>query len=83
MAKYVDRRYVVRREDGREPCRAYAAVRGRDITSLLQLYAEGEDLAKPLRLPDGHKVKRRLHTDAAARVMLFPFLERQPGSESD
>uniref|UniRef100_A0A8C4ZZ27 ArfGAP with SH3 domain, ankyrin repeat and PH domain 3 n=1 Tax=Gadus morhua TaxID=8049 RepID=A0A8C4ZZ27_GADMO len=57
VAKYVDRRYVVRREDGREPCRAYAAVRGRDITSLLQLYAEGEDLAKPLRLPDGHKVK--------------------------
>uniref|UniRef100_A0A8C5A662 ArfGAP with SH3 domain, ankyrin repeat and PH domain 3 n=1 Tax=Gadus morhua TaxID=8049 RepID=A0A8C5A662_GADMO len=68
VAKYVDRRYVVRREDGREPCRAYAAVRGRDITSLLQLYAEGEDLAKPLRLPDGHKVKRRLHTDAAARL---------------
>uniref|UniRef100_A0A8C5FCT9 ArfGAP with SH3 domain, ankyrin repeat and PH domain 3 n=1 Tax=Gadus morhua TaxID=8049 RepID=A0A8C5FCT9_GADMO len=47
VAKYVDRRYVVRREDGREPCRAYAAVRGRDITSLLQLYAEGEDLRQP------------------------------------
>uniref|UniRef100_A0A8C5FVH2 ArfGAP with SH3 domain, ankyrin repeat and PH domain 3 n=1 Tax=Gadus morhua TaxID=8049 RepID=A0A8C5FVH2_GADMO len=73
VAKYVDRRYVVRREDGREPCRAYAAVRGRDITSLLQLYAEGEDLAKPLRLPDGHKVKRRLHTDAAARPVPLPF----------
>ncbi|XP_056446064.1 arf-GAP with SH3 domain, ANK repeat and PH domain-containing protein 3 isoform X1 [Gadus chalcogrammus] len=58
VAKYVDRRYVVRREDGGEPCRAYAAVRGRDITSLLQLYAEGEDLAKPLRLPDGHKDTR-------------------------
>lgn len=52
MAKYADRRYVQRREEA-DPSRLYDAVRGRDLTSLLQLYAEGADLAKPLMLPDG------------------------------
>uniref|UniRef100_A0A4W5M1G3 ArfGAP with SH3 domain, ankyrin repeat and PH domain 3 n=1 Tax=Hucho hucho TaxID=62062 RepID=A0A4W5M1G3_9TELE len=51
MAKYVERRYVLHRdrdrEDG-EPWRVYDAVRSRDLTALLQLYAQGEDLAKPL-----------------------------------
>ncbi|KAK0155677.1 Arf-GAP with SH3 domain, ANK repeat and PH domain-containing protein 3 [Merluccius polli] len=56
VAKYAERRYVMRREDA-DPCRAYNAVRGRDLTSLLQLYAEGEDLAKPLKLPDGQETR--------------------------
>lgn len=52
MAKYAERRYVLRREEA-DPARLYDAVRGRDINSLLQLYAEGADLAKPLTLPEG------------------------------
>lgn len=52
MAKYAERRYVVHREEA-DPGRLYDAVRSRDLTSLLQLYAEGEDLGKPLVLPDG------------------------------
>ncbi|KAG7254684.1 hypothetical protein CRUP_030908, partial [Coryphaenoides rupestris] len=56
VAKYAERRYVVRREDA-DPCRAYAAVRGRDLPALIQLYAEGEDLAKPLKLPDGQDTR--------------------------
>lgn len=52
MAKYVERRYVLRREEA-DPSRLYDAVKSRDLTFLLQLYAEGADLAKPLVLPDG------------------------------
>lgn len=52
MAKYAERRYVMRREEA-DPGRLYDAVKSRDIISLLQLYAEGADLAKPLNLPDG------------------------------
>lgn len=52
MAKYVERRYVLRREDA-DPSRLWDAARCRDLVSLLQLYAEGADLAKPLVLPDG------------------------------
>lgn len=62
MAKYAERRYVMRREEA-DPNRLYDAVRSRDLTSLLQLYAEGADLSKPLVLPDGqvkNKIKRLL-----------------------
>lgn len=52
MAKYAERRYVMHREEA-DPGRLHDAVRSRDITFLLQLYAEGADLAKPLTLPDG------------------------------
>lgn len=52
MAKYAERRYVVRREE-MDPSRLYDAVRSRDLTSLLQLYAERADMSKPLTLPDG------------------------------
>uniref|UniRef100_A0A8C7W407 ArfGAP with SH3 domain, ankyrin repeat and PH domain 3 n=1 Tax=Oncorhynchus mykiss TaxID=8022 RepID=A0A8C7W407_ONCMY len=54
VAKYAERRYVLRRdrEEG-EPWRVYDAVRSRDLTALLQLYAMGEDLAKPLAQPEG------------------------------
>ncbi|XP_072555470.1 arf-GAP with SH3 domain, ANK repeat and PH domain-containing protein 3 isoform X2 [Paramormyrops kingsleyae] len=52
MAKYVERRYVQRKEDD-SPHRVYDAVRTRDLLDLLQLYAEGEDLAKPAPIPEG------------------------------
>lgn len=42
-----------------DPSRLYDAVRSRDLTSLLQLYAEGADLSKPLVLPDG-QVKNKI-----------------------
>uniref|UniRef100_UPI003AAAE9AF arf-GAP with SH3 domain, ANK repeat and PH domain-containing protein 3 n=1 Tax=Centroberyx gerrardi TaxID=166262 RepID=UPI003AAAE9AF len=56
VAKYAERRYVLRREEA-DPGRLYDAVRSRDLTSLLQLYAEGEELAKPLTLPDGQDIR--------------------------
>ncbi|XP_034531433.1 arf-GAP with SH3 domain, ANK repeat and PH domain-containing protein 3 [Notolabrus celidotus] len=56
VAKYAERRYVLRREEA-DPGRLYDAVRSRDITSLLQLFAEGAELAKPLTLPDGQGIK--------------------------
>ncbi|KAM9707451.1 arf-GAP with SH3 domain, ANK repeat and PH domain-containing protein 3 isoform 1-T1 [Menidia menidia] len=52
VTKYAERRYVLRREES-NPGRLYDAVRSRDLTLLLQLYAEGADLAKPLTLPEG------------------------------
>ncbi|XP_048831418.1 arf-GAP with SH3 domain, ANK repeat and PH domain-containing protein 3 isoform X1 [Brienomyrus brachyistius] len=51
MAKYVERRYVQRKEDD-SPHRVYDAVITRDLLALLQLYAEGEDLAKPAPIPE-------------------------------
>uniref|UniRef100_A0A3Q1F4S5 Arf-GAP with SH3 domain, ANK repeat and PH domain-containing protein 3 n=1 Tax=Acanthochromis polyacanthus TaxID=80966 RepID=A0A3Q1F4S5_9TELE len=56
VAKYAERRYVLRREEA-NPGRLYDAVRSRDITSLLQLYAEGADLTKPVTLPEGQGIK--------------------------
>lgn len=50
-AKYVERRYVLPKEHS-EPLRVYDAVKSKDLTSLLQLYAEGEDLSKPTAVPD-------------------------------
>uniref|UniRef100_A0A8C3ARB7 ArfGAP with SH3 domain, ankyrin repeat and PH domain 3 n=1 Tax=Cyclopterus lumpus TaxID=8103 RepID=A0A8C3ARB7_CYCLU len=52
VAKYAERRYVLRREEA-DPGRLHDAVRSHDLTSLLQLYAEGADVSKPLTLPDG------------------------------
>ncbi|XP_016893766.1 arf-GAP with SH3 domain, ANK repeat and PH domain-containing protein 3 [Cynoglossus semilaevis] len=56
VSKYAERKYVLRREET-DPCRLYDTVRSRDLTSLLQLYAEGVDLTKPLVLPDGQGTK--------------------------
>ncbi|KAI5102725.1 arf-GAP with SH3 domain, ANK repeat and PH domain-containing protein 2, partial [Silurus meridionalis] len=55
-AKYVERRYVFPKEHS-EPLRAYDAVKSRDLMSLLQLYAEGEDLSKPTVVPDQQALK--------------------------
>ncbi|KAJ8287453.1 hypothetical protein COCON_G00001120 [Conger conger] len=52
VAKYAERRYVVRKES-EDPHRVFHATRTRDLTALLQLYAEGEDLARPMSLPQG------------------------------
>uniref|UniRef100_A0A667ZCD8 ArfGAP with SH3 domain, ankyrin repeat and PH domain 3 n=1 Tax=Myripristis murdjan TaxID=586833 RepID=A0A667ZCD8_9TELE len=56
VAKYAERRYVLRREDA-DPNRLYDAVKSRDLTSLLQLYAEGEELAKSLTPPEGPDIR--------------------------
>ncbi|KAM8913872.1 arf-GAP with SH3 domain, ANK repeat and PH domain-containing protein 3 [Spinachia spinachia] len=56
VAKYAERRYVLRREEV-DPGRLYDAVKSHELSSLLQLYAEGADISKPLTLPDGQGVK--------------------------
>lgn len=56
VAKYAERRYVLRREEA-NPSLLYEAVRNRDLALLLQLYAERADLAKPLTLPEGQGLK--------------------------
>lgn len=56
VAKYTDRRYVLPKEHS-ETYRVFDTVRSKDITSLLQLYAEGEDLSKPAATPDGQDLK--------------------------
>ncbi|XP_008305068.1 arf-GAP with SH3 domain, ANK repeat and PH domain-containing protein 3 [Stegastes partitus] len=56
VAKYAERRYVLHREES-NPGRLYDAVRSRDITFLLQLYAEGADLTKPVTIPEGQGIK--------------------------
>lgn len=52
VAKYAERRYVLRREEA-DPGWLYDAVRSHELASLLQLYAEGADISKPLATPDG------------------------------
>ncbi|NXL38894.1 ASAP3 protein, partial [Glaucidium brasilianum] len=52
MAKYMERRYV--QKSGRDdPHRLWEAIRARDLLALLQAFAEGHDLAKPLPSPEG------------------------------
>lgn len=52
VAKYAERRYVLPKEHS-EAYRVFDTVRSKDLMSLLQLYAEGEDLSKPVSIPDG------------------------------
>ncbi|XP_022524320.2 arf-GAP with SH3 domain, ANK repeat and PH domain-containing protein 3 isoform X2 [Astyanax mexicanus] len=59
-AKYVERRYVLPKEQS-EPLRVYDAVKSRDLTALLQLHAEGEDLARPAAIPDQDLKETPLH----------------------
>ncbi|XP_053701433.1 arf-GAP with SH3 domain, ANK repeat and PH domain-containing protein 3 [Synchiropus splendidus] len=56
VAKYAERRYVLRREEA-DPGLLYDAVKSRDICALLQLFAEGVDLSKPPTLSDGQGIK--------------------------
>ncbi|XP_076151656.1 arf-GAP with SH3 domain, ANK repeat and PH domain-containing protein 3 [Alosa pseudoharengus] len=58
VAKYAERRYVLRKDDSEpDPYRVHDTVKTRDLTALLQLYAEGEDLAKPTALPEGQDLR--------------------------
>lgn len=52
VAKYVDRKYIHKNSD-EDMWRLHDAIRNRDITTLVQIYVEGEDLAKPVAMPDG------------------------------
>uniref|UniRef100_A0A8C3J7Q4 Arf-GAP with SH3 domain, ANK repeat and PH domain-containing protein 3 n=1 Tax=Calidris pygmaea TaxID=425635 RepID=A0A8C3J7Q4_9CHAR len=52
VAKYMERRYV--QKSGRDdPHRLWEAIRARDLLALLQAFAEGHDLTKPLASPEG------------------------------
>ncbi|XP_061752008.1 arf-GAP with SH3 domain, ANK repeat and PH domain-containing protein 3 [Nerophis ophidion] len=56
VAKYAERRYVMRRETP-EPGLLCDAVKSRNLTSILQLFAEGADLTKPLSITDVEAAK--------------------------
>ncbi|PKK19078.1 ArfGAP with SH3 domain, ankyrin repeat and PH domain 3 [Columba livia] len=54
VAKYMERRYV--QKSGRDdPHCLWDAIRTRDLLALLQAFAEGHDLAKPLASPEGQE----------------------------
>ncbi|XP_035388521.1 arf-GAP with SH3 domain, ANK repeat and PH domain-containing protein 3 isoform X1 [Electrophorus electricus] len=65
-AKYVERRYVFPKEIT-ESLRVYEAVKTRDLLALLQLYAEGEDLSKPIATPE-HQDLRETALHLAVRL---------------
>ncbi|XP_050182464.1 arf-GAP with SH3 domain, ANK repeat and PH domain-containing protein 3 [Myiozetetes cayanensis] len=52
VAKYMERRYV-QKSSRDDPHRLWEAIRARDLLALLQAFAEGHDLAKPLGSPEG------------------------------
>uniref|UniRef100_A0A803YPD9 Arf-GAP with SH3 domain, ANK repeat and PH domain-containing protein 3 n=1 Tax=Meleagris gallopavo TaxID=9103 RepID=A0A803YPD9_MELGA len=52
VAKYMERRFV-QRGGASEPHRLRDAIHNRDLLALLQAFAEGHDLAKPLASPEG------------------------------
>ncbi|XP_075029688.1 arf-GAP with SH3 domain, ANK repeat and PH domain-containing protein 3 [Calonectris borealis] len=52
VAKYMERRYV-QKSSRDDPHRLWEAIRARDLLALLQAFAEGHDLAKPLVSPEG------------------------------
>uniref|UniRef100_A0A8C4XTL4 Arf-GAP with SH3 domain, ANK repeat and PH domain-containing protein 3 n=1 Tax=Falco tinnunculus TaxID=100819 RepID=A0A8C4XTL4_FALTI len=52
VAKYMERRYV-QKSGHDDPHRLWEAIRARDLLALLQAFAEGHDLAKPLASPEG------------------------------
>uniref|UniRef100_A0A8C9ESD1 ArfGAP with SH3 domain, ankyrin repeat and PH domain 3 n=1 Tax=Pavo cristatus TaxID=9049 RepID=A0A8C9ESD1_PAVCR len=52
VAKYMERRFV-QRGGPSDPHRLRDAIHNRDLLALLQAFAEGHDLAKPLASPEG------------------------------
>lgn len=70
VAKYAERRYILPKEHS-EVYHVYDTVRSKDLTSLLQLYAEGEDLSKPVATPDGQvrPLNPTIHTYTASTVI--------------
>ncbi|XP_075294086.1 arf-GAP with SH3 domain, ANK repeat and PH domain-containing protein 3 isoform X2 [Opisthocomus hoazin] len=66
VAKYMERRYV--QKSGRDdPHRLWEAIRARDLLALLQAFAEGHDLAKPLASPEGQQDAGELALHVAVR----------------
>ncbi|KAL7980433.1 hypothetical protein Chor_001587 [Crotalus horridus] len=54
MAKYMERKYV-HKATKEDPYRVWEAIRSRDLLALLQAFAEGRDLSKPLVSPEGQE----------------------------
>uniref|UniRef100_A0A2D4JS04 Uncharacterized protein n=1 Tax=Micrurus lemniscatus lemniscatus TaxID=129467 RepID=A0A2D4JS04_MICLE len=54
MAKYMERKYV-QKATKEDPCRVWEAIRSRDLLALLQAFAEGHNLSKPLVSPEGQE----------------------------
>uniref|UniRef100_A0A8C5WXK2 ArfGAP with SH3 domain, ankyrin repeat and PH domain 3 n=1 Tax=Laticauda laticaudata TaxID=8630 RepID=A0A8C5WXK2_LATLA len=54
MAKYMERKYV-QKATKEDPYRVWEAIRSRDLLALLQAFAEGHDLSKPLVSPEGQE----------------------------
>uniref|UniRef100_A0A8C2TXD3 ArfGAP with SH3 domain, ankyrin repeat and PH domain 3 n=1 Tax=Coturnix japonica TaxID=93934 RepID=A0A8C2TXD3_COTJA len=52
VAKYMERRFV-QRGGPSDPHRLRDAIHNRDLLALLQAFAEGHDLTKPLAIPEG------------------------------
>ncbi|NWS77550.1 ASAP3 protein, partial [Crotophaga sulcirostris] len=66
VAKYMERRYV--HKGGRDdPHRLWEAIRARDLLALLQAFAEGHDLSKPLATPEGQQDSGELALHVAVR----------------
>ncbi|XP_070620621.1 arf-GAP with SH3 domain, ANK repeat and PH domain-containing protein 3 isoform X3 [Erythrolamprus reginae] len=54
MAKYMERKYV-HKATKEDPYRVWEAIRSRDLLALLQAFAEGHNLSKPLMSPEGQE----------------------------
>uniref|UniRef100_A0A667XZK8 ArfGAP with SH3 domain, ankyrin repeat and PH domain 1a n=1 Tax=Myripristis murdjan TaxID=586833 RepID=A0A667XZK8_9TELE len=89
-AKYIDRKFVVRRAVATATSRLaelYEAVRSRDLLSIIQLYAEGAELLEPLPEPEPDQLlsgETALHhcvrTADPASLHLVDFLVQNSGS---
>lgn len=66
VAKYMERRFV-QRGGPSEPHRLRDAIHNRDLLALLQAFAEGHDLAKPLASPEGQQDTGELALHVAVR----------------
>uniref|UniRef100_A0A671K9U6 Arf-GAP with SH3 domain, ANK repeat and PH domain-containing protein 2-like n=1 Tax=Sinocyclocheilus anshuiensis TaxID=1608454 RepID=A0A671K9U6_9TELE len=80
VAKYAERRYVLPKEHS-EAYHVYDTVRSKDLTSLLQLYAEGEDLSKPVATPDRQETGLHLAVRMSEKtsLALVDFLAQNCG----
>uniref|UniRef100_A0A8C1WPM0 ArfGAP with SH3 domain, ankyrin repeat and PH domain 3 n=1 Tax=Cyprinus carpio TaxID=7962 RepID=A0A8C1WPM0_CYPCA len=80
VAKYAERRYVLPKEHS-EVHHVYDTVRSKDLMSLLQLYAEGEDLSKPVATPEGQETGLHLAVRMSEKtsLALVDFLAQNCG----
>uniref|UniRef100_A0A8C6VJI2 Arf-GAP with SH3 domain, ANK repeat and PH domain-containing protein 3 n=1 Tax=Naja naja TaxID=35670 RepID=A0A8C6VJI2_NAJNA len=54
MAKYMERKYV-QKDTKEDPYQVWEAIQSRDLLALLQAFAEGHDLSKPLVSPESQE----------------------------